>query len=86
VLDVIDRLRRERVLTIVTTMHDLTLAGLYADRLLMLDRGRIVAEGSAVDVLTEANLERYYGAKVRVIHEGAGLVVVPQRREGRNHD
>jgi iron complex transport system ATP-binding protein len=83
VLDVIDRLRRERTLTIVTTMHDLTLAGLYADRLLMLDHGRIVAEGSAVDVLTEANLDRHYGAKVRVIHEGTGLVVVPQRRNPR---
>ncbi|MDQ1521951.1 MAG: cobalamin transport system ATP-binding protein [Actinomycetota bacterium] len=80
VLDVIDRLRRERMLTIVTTMHDLTLAGLYADRLVMLDHGRIVAEGTAVDVLTEANLERHYGARVRVIREGTGLVVVPQRR------
>jgi iron complex transport system ATP-binding protein len=86
VLDLIDRLRRERPLTIVSTMHDLTLAGLYANRLVMLDRGRVVAEGSAAEVLTEANLERYYGAKVRVINEGTGLVVVPQRREGVHHD
>jgi iron complex transport system ATP-binding protein len=80
VLDVIDRLRRERMLTIVCTMHDLTLAGLYAERLIMLDHGRIVAEGDGAAVLTEANLERHYGARVRIIHEDGGIVVVPQRR------
>jgi len=82
VLDVIDRMRRERTLTIVSTMHDLTLAGSYADRLVMLDGGHVVAEGSATEVLTEANLARHYGAKVRVIHEDGGIVVVPQRRGG----
>jgi len=82
VLDVIDRMRRERTLTIVSTMHDLTLAGSYADRLVMLDAGHVVAEGSAAEVLTEANLARHYGAKVRVIHEDGGIVVVPQRRGG----
>jgi iron complex transport system ATP-binding protein len=80
VLDLIDRLRRQRGLTVVSTMHDLTLAGLYAHRLVLLDHGRIVADGDASVVLTEAHLERYYGARVRVIQEGAGFVVVPQRR------
>jgi cobalamin transport system ATP-binding protein len=86
VLDLIDRLRRERGLTVVSTMHDLTLAGLYADRLVMLDRGRIVAQGSATDVLTEANLERYYGATVHVVHQGDGMVVVVPRRRGAGDD
>jgi iron complex transport system ATP-binding protein len=79
VLDVIDRLRHERSLTIVSTMHDLTLAGLYAERLALLDHGRVVAEGDAAAVLTEEHLERYYGARVRVVHEPGGIVVVPQR-------
>ena len=79
VLDVIDRLRHERDLTVVSTMHDLTLAGLYAHRLVLLSGGRVAAEGDAATVLTEQNLERYYGARVRVIHEEGGLVVVPQR-------
>jgi iron complex transport system ATP-binding protein len=79
VLDVIDRLRHERSLTIVSTMHDLTLAGLYAERLALLDHGRVVAEGDAESVLTEEHLERYYGARVRVVREPGGIVVVPQR-------
>jgi iron complex transport system ATP-binding protein len=79
VLDVVDTLRRERALTVLSTMHDLTLAGLYAQRLLLLANGRIVADGDPATVLTEANLERHYGARVRVLNDGHGIVVVPQR-------
>jgi iron complex transport system ATP-binding protein len=79
VLDLVDDLRRSRGLTVVSTMHDLTLAGQYADRLVMLAGGRVVATGDAVDVLTEANVARYYGARVRVLHEPDGTVVLPVR-------
>jgi iron complex transport system ATP-binding protein len=79
VLDLVDDLRTSRRLTVVSTMHDLTLAGQYADRLVMLAGGRIVATGHADDVLTEANVARYYGARVRVLHEPDGIVVLPVR-------
>ena len=72
VLDLVDGLRTTRRLTVVSTMHDLTLAGQYADRLVMLAGGMVVAAGSAQDVLTEANVARYYGARVRVLHEPSG--------------
>ena len=45
VLDLVDRLRREHGLTVLTTLHDLTLAGQYADRLALLADGRVVAAG-----------------------------------------
>ena len=51
-------------------MHDLTLAGQYAERLVLLDSGRVVVDGAADEVLTEDNLARYYGAQVRIIHDG----------------
>ena len=79
VLDLVDELRMTRGLTVVSTMHDLTLAGQYADRLVMLGEGRVVAMGAAQDVLTEANVARYYGARVRVLHEPDGIVVLPVR-------
>ena len=79
VLDLVDQLRTSRRLTVVSTMHDLTLAGQYADRLVMLSGGRVVARGGATDVLTEANVARYYGARVRVLHEPDGIVVLPVR-------
>jgi len=86
VLELIDELRRLHDLTVVTTMHDLTLAGQYADRLVLLDRGRVVVEGAAGEVLTEDNLAAYYGAKVRIIHDEGHPVVLPVRHSRTVHD
>ncbi len=79
VLELVDRLRRDNDLTVVSTMHDLTLAGQYADRLLLLDHGEVVVSGSPEAVLTQENLARFYGARVRVLLDGGALVVVPVR-------
>jgi iron complex transport system ATP-binding protein len=81
VLELVDDLRRRRGLTVLSTMHDLTLAGQYADRLLLLDGGRLVASGSADEVLTRALITEHYGAEVEVVDRpGRGFVVVPVRR------
>jgi iron complex transport system ATP-binding protein len=79
VLDLVDELRRARGLTVLSTMHDLTLAAQYAESLVLLDRGRVVISGAADDVLTEDNLSRYYGARVHVIRDGDAIVIVPHR-------
>jgi iron complex transport system ATP-binding protein len=85
VLELVDELRRRHDLTVITTMHDLTLAGQYAERLVLLDGGRVVVDGTADEVLTEANLASYYGARVRIIRDGGHPVVLPIREE-RLHD
>jgi iron complex transport system ATP-binding protein len=74
-LELIDALRLDAGLTVVAAMHDLTLAGQYAPRLMLLSGGRVVAQGAAPEVLTEALVAEHYGARVRVI-EGA---VIPVR-------
>jgi iron complex transport system ATP-binding protein len=80
VLELVDSLRATRGLTVVSTMHDLTLAGQYADRLLLLDGGKLVAAGSAEEVLTRALITEHYGAEVAVVDTpGSGFVVVPVR-------
>ena len=73
----LDRLRHEGH-TIMTTMHDLTLAGQSADRLVMLTCGEVMAQGSAEQVLTEEHLADYYGADVSVSHIDGSVVVVPR--------
>lgn len=83
VLELIDRLRRESSLTVVSTMHDLSLAGLYADRLLLLDGGKVVAEGTPADVLSEATIAAHYGAEVHLIRENGSVFVLPRRQEAR---
>jgi cobalamin transport system ATP-binding protein len=75
-LELIDALRLDAGLTVLAAMHDLTLAGLYASRLLLLSGGRVVAGGDPTEVLTEPLIAEHYGASVRVI-EGA---VIPVRR------
>ena len=79
VLEVVDGLRRTRGLTVVTAVHDLTLAGRYADRLALLGEGTIQAEGTPTEVLTEATLRAHYGADIRVVAQSDGPVVIPTR-------
>jgi iron complex transport system ATP-binding protein len=82
-LELVDGLRRDEGLTVISAMHDLSLAGLYADRLLLLDRGEIVARGPASDVLSEQSVMAYYGADVHVVHENGSVFVLPRRAEHR---
>jgi iron complex transport system ATP-binding protein len=80
VLELVDELRAEHDLTVVSAMHDLTLAGQFAERLVLLSRGRVAAEGPAGSVLTEDAIREHYGARVRVLeHPQAGVLVVPTR-------
>ncbi len=81
VLELVDGLRKDAGLTVVSTLHDLTVAGQYADTLVMLDGGEVVASGSPQTVLTAALIESVYAAKVHVITGRDGHpVIAPVRR------
>ncbi|HWQ23248.1 MAG TPA: ABC transporter ATP-binding protein [Gaiellaceae bacterium] len=82
-LDLLDTLRAESGLTLVAAMHDLTLAAQYADRMLLLDRGRVAADGPPPAVLTERALARHYGAAIDVVPVDGRIAVVPRRERGR---
>ena len=79
-LELVDRLRHEHGLTVISAMHDLTLAGLYADRLALLHEGHMVMSGTAAQVLRAETLAEFYGVSVSVHHEPDGTVVVVPRR------
>ncbi len=79
VLELVDDLRRRLPLTVVAAMHDLTLVGQYADRLLLLDRGRVLASGRPAEVLSAALIADVYGARVRIIGDGDSVFVLPTR-------
>jgi len=82
-LELVDALRAQEQLTVISAMHDLSLAGQYADRLLLLDRGQIVAEGAPSEVLTEATIASCYHADVQVLHDDGTVLVIPRRQERR---
>ena len=71
-------LRRERGLTVVVVSHDLNLAARHADRLVLLQHGRIVADGPPEAVLTPELLSPVYETAVTVLRDpdtGAPLVI-----------
>lgn len=79
-LELVDRLRQEDGITVVSTLHDLTFAAQYAERLLLIDGGDLAAEGTPSEVLTPEALKRHYDASSAVLSAPEGdLVVAPIR-------
>jgi iron complex transport system ATP-binding protein len=80
VLELVAELRERGGLTVISAMHDLTLAAQYADRLLLLSKGKLVADGPPGEIVTEELISEHYGARVRVIEEdGYAVAVIPVR-------
>ncbi|VAV91831.1 Vitamin B12 ABC transporter, ATP-binding protein BtuD [hydrothermal vent metagenome] len=85
VLNLIDNLRTTQQLTVISTMHDLTLVGQFADSLVLLSGGEVVAEGLALDVLTVGLIRDHYGARVRILRDDDDRpVIVPWRHTDSN--
>jgi iron complex transport system ATP-binding protein len=74
------RARAQSGIGVVTVLHDLTLAARFCDRLLLLGEGRVVADGTAGQVLTEHNLAEVYGIEAHRAAAAEGLLLVPLRR------
>jgi iron complex transport system ATP-binding protein len=80
-LELVTELRREQAITVISAMHDLTLAATYTDRLVLLDGGSVVASGAARDVLTAERLGQVFHVCVSVdIDPDDGTVIVVPRR------
>jgi iron complex transport system ATP-binding protein len=79
-LELVDDVRRERALTVVSAIHDLTLAGQFADRLMLMASGQIVAAGPAADVLRDDVLTAHFGPGVQVLTTDTGEIAVISRR------
>ncbi|SOC56549.1 ABC transporter ATP-binding protein [Ornithinimicrobium cerasi] len=67
VLDLLTDLNRDRGTTIVMVLHDLNLAARYADRLVAVAQGRVVASGDPSQVLTPAVIRTVFGMSSEVV-------------------
>ncbi|MPS68659.1 MULTISPECIES: ABC transporter ATP-binding protein [Novosphingobium] len=65
---------------VVAVLHDLTMAARYCDRLLLVDKGELVAEGAPREVLTAERLRTVYGIRSQVDMTGPAPFVVPLER------
>ncbi|WP_228506461.1 ABC transporter ATP-binding protein [Plantibacter sp. VKM Ac-2880] len=78
VLRLVRSINRERGATVVMVLHDLTLAGRYSDRLVVVGGGRIIADGTPWEVLTPAVLREAFDLDAIVIPDpssGSPLIV-----------
>jgi len=67
---------------VLVVAHDLALAAAWADRVVVLERGRVVADGGSHEVLTEELLSRVYRTPVEVIpHPATGVPIIVPRRD-----
>ena len=64
---------------VLAIVHDLALAARFADRVVMMDRGRLVADGAARDVLTPERLAAVFGVEVVIADTAAGAIPIPRR-------
>jgi iron complex transport system ATP-binding protein len=85
ILELVRELNIERGLTVVAAMHDLNQASLYFDRLILLKEGKVWADGTPQQVLTEAGISQVFAASVRVEqHPLTGaphIVVIPRNNK-----
>ena len=70
-LKVFDLVRRlvDDGLTAIAAIHDLNMAARYCDRLVLLNRGRVIAEGSPEEVLSPETIESAFGVRAAVYRE-----------------
>jgi ABC-2 type transport system ATP-binding protein len=83
VLELVEELRRTDRITVLSAMHDLTLAARYADHIALVVDGELVADGAPEDVFRAELLERHYGVPVHVLRGPAGeLIIAPAETAG----
>lgn len=75
------QLTRQHPLCVCCVLHDLNLAALWSDRVMLLADGQLVAQGAPIEVISEAMLSRWYQADVLVHpHLSEGVPQVALRR------
>ncbi|MFC0244380.1 ABC transporter ATP-binding protein [Falsochrobactrum ovis] len=64
--------------TVIASMHELSLAAGYCTRLIVLDQGKVVADGPPTKVLSEELLRSVYGINAHLLDVGGKLIVHPK--------
>jgi iron complex transport system ATP-binding protein len=82
VLELIAELRAERLLTVISTLHDLAVAGQFADVVAVLDDGHLITHGTPAEVLTPEIIANHWGVHAHsVVDEDGSVTVTVHRRQ-----
>jgi iron complex transport system ATP-binding protein len=83
VMDLMEKLREQKAITVIMVSHDVNLAAMYGDQVLLLKDGEIVCSGSPSNVLSFRTLEQTYGCRLLVDESPLGqfprVTLVPGR-------
>ena len=74
IMDLMEKFRRQYNTTIIMVSHDLNLASMYGDRLLLLKEGKVIKTGDPKTVLNKSLLEESYGCQMMVDENPLGQV------------
>ena len=80
VLDLVKKLKNKYNTSIILSIHDLTLASKYCDRIVMLKDGILFAEGKPLEIFNQQNIEDVFEAKVRINKDPLddSILVIPE--------
>ena len=80
IINILDRLNRSDGMTLILAMHDMHLASKYCRRLILIDQGKIVKDGTPEEVLQKEVLESVYGVQLKVFHdpEDGSILITPE--------
>lgn len=81
ILAMVRRIARERGVGVLVAMHDPNLTLAFADRVIMLQEGRVYREGPAAEVMTPAHLQALYQMPIDVVQlpDGRRMIVTDER-------
>lgn len=80
IFEILNQLNREENLTVITAMHDLNLAALFCNRLVMIKHGQVVCDGHPAHVLKEELLSEVYETEVQTFQTdgNGGVLILPR--------
>lgn len=77
ILKTIKKIAIEKQLVVILTLHDINLAGLFSDKLLVIKKGKKIADGSPQDVLVEETIKSVYDVQVKKVNINNKVLVYP---------
>ncbi|WP_010275239.1 ABC transporter ATP-binding protein [Paenibacillus senegalensis] len=72
IMELVQRLNHEEGMTVIIVLHDLNQAAQLADRMIVLQQGRVAGDGRPETVMTASMLETVFGIHARVVEDPEG--------------
>lgn len=77
-VSIIHKLSRKKGIAVIMAIHDLNIAARYADKIMMLKNGNLVALGSPDELMTKERIREVYGVETKIFKDAeAGIIIMP---------